>query len=121
AANAAPRNPCAASPDRDAACARPASHRPSASRLSTGAAPPPYFSSSASFRMIRRAFLLTVGLVGGFSPLVAASVPIASPDLTFAEVDGVVAVEAEHFIQQDLTLTRAFHIVSTVADPGVQP
>src|SRR5690606_23565563 len=43
------------------------------------------------------------------------------PDLTFAEVDGVVAVEAEHFIQQDLTLTRAFHIVSTVADPGVQP
>ncbi|WP_221029489.1 DUF5060 domain-containing protein [Actomonas aquatica] len=51
----------------------------------------------------------------------ASSAPIAPPDLIFAEQNGVVAVEAEHFIAQDLTQTRAFHLVSTINDPGVRP
>ena len=66
---------------------------------------------------------LRLGALAGLSAALAGAspTPIAPPDLTFAEVDGVVAVEAEHFIQQDLTQTRAFHVVSTVNDPGVRP
>ncbi len=68
-------------------------------------------------RPLSRFLLLLLGAPGAL----ASSAPIAPPDLIFTDEDGVVAVEAEHFIAQDLTQTRAFHLVSTISDPGVQP
>lgn len=47
--------------------------------------------------------------------------PIAAPDLVFDEVDGVVAVEAEHFYMQTLTDKRAWHITSSKSVPGLKP
>ena len=47
--------------------------------------------------------------------------PIANPNLTFVEVDGLVAAEAEHFVKQELTDVRAWHIISTVNAPDIEP
>ena len=60
---------------------------------------------------------LSLGLISTPFTGWGAPAPIASPDLVFAELDGMVAFEAEHFTKQEHTTTRAFHIVSTVADP----
>ncbi len=68
-------------------------------------------------RLLSCAFL-ALALAG---PAAASPMPLAPPDLVFAESEGVVAVEAEHFIAQDLTQTRAFHVVSTINDPGIRP
>lgn len=70
----------------------------------------------------RRSFrLLSLSFLTAAATAVAAPHPIASPNLVFAEVDGVVTFEAEHFVKQELTSVRAFHIVSTVADPQFDP
>ena len=42
-------------------------------------------------------------------------------DVVFQEVDGVVAVEAEHFHRQELTETRAWWLVSSRHRPGATP
>jgi len=47
--------------------------------------------------------------------------PIAGPDLVFNEVDGIVAVEAEHFFMQTLTDKRAWHITSSKSTPDLKP
>ena len=47
--------------------------------------------------------------------------PIADRNLTFVEVDGIVAAEAEHFVKQELTDVRAWHIISTVNAPDIEP
>ncbi len=47
--------------------------------------------------------------------------PIAPPDLTFREVDGLVAVEAEHFVKQESTAVRAWHLTSTANAPIIEP
>jgi hypothetical protein len=44
-----------------------------------------------------------------------------SADAIYREVDGVVAVEAEHFAQQTATETRAFHLATGERSPDVEP
>ena len=51
----------------------------------------------------------------------ATHTPIADPNLTFVEIDGIVAVEAEHFVKQEHTDIRAWHITSTVNAPDIEP
>lgn len=51
----------------------------------------------------------------------AGSQPIVSPDLVFEEKNGVVAVEAEHFYQQDLTRKRAWRMTTPNDVPLVEP
>jgi hypothetical protein len=50
-----------------------------------------------------------------------ATAPIAAPDLVFDEVDGIVAVEAEHFYKQTLADKRAWHITSSKSVPDQKP
>nr|WP_261343458.1 DUF5060 domain-containing protein [Rubripirellula lacrimiformis] len=47
--------------------------------------------------------------------------PIADSSLTFAERDGMVAVEAEHFVKQSKTDTRAFYLTHADLTPAVAP
>lgn len=47
--------------------------------------------------------------------------PLAAPDLVFEEVEGIVAVEAEHFYKQTLTDKRAWHITSSTNVPEIKP
>lgn len=47
--------------------------------------------------------------------------PIASEDLVFEEIDGLVAFEAEHFYRQDLTDIRAWHLTTAEKQPGLKP
>lgn len=71
----------------------------------------------------RLPLLLTVAALamGPCADAVDSTTPMAAPDLVFAEVDGIVAVEAEHFCKQTLTDTRAWHITSSVHAPGIKP
>lgn len=50
-----------------------------------------------------------------------ATTPIVSDSLVFAESGGLVAVEAEHFVRQDLSEVRAFHITTSAAAPEITP
>ncbi len=47
--------------------------------------------------------------------------PLAAESLVFAEKDGLVAVEAEHFFKQQLTDKRAFLITSSQSAPSMEP
>ena len=47
--------------------------------------------------------------------------PLAAADLSFEEVNGLVAIEAEHFYKQTLTNVRAWHITSSKNSPQVDP
>ena len=47
--------------------------------------------------------------------------PIAGVDLAFDEVDGLAAVEAEHFYKQSANDVRAWYITSSKSVPGVTP
>lgn len=49
------------------------------------------------------------------------SKPIVPNDLVFAEQEGIVAVEAEHFVRQENTDVRAFHIISPQHVPEITP
>lgn len=61
-------------------------------------------------------------LVPVLAPMAYAdSSPIASKDLVFAEKGGIVAVEAEHFYEQELTDVRAFHLATSESDSGIKP
>ena len=46
---------------------------------------------------------------------------IAEPNLVFAEKEGLIAAEAEHFVRQELTERRAFHITTPNAVPAIEP
>lgn len=50
-----------------------------------------------------------------------ATKPIVSADLIFAEVGGLIAVEAEHFYKQTRTDKRAWHITSSQGTPDLKP
>lgn len=50
----------------------------------------------------------------------ASTKPLAT-DLVFEEKDGVVAIEAEHFVSQDKSDVRAWHIISTKSAPDIKP
>ncbi len=51
----------------------------------------------------------------------ASTAPIVDKDLVFAEKDGLVAVEAEHFVAQTRDGVRAWHLTHAEARPAVQP
>lgn len=63
------------------------------------------------------------GVVAFGSPPAAAKPPVSLVDeeVVFAEVDGLVAVEAEHFFRQTHTERRAFYLTSSVHQPDVRP
>lgn len=69
-------------------------------------------------------YLVLVSLLSLYpGPLSAAdfTAPMAAPDLVFDEVDGLAAVEAEHFYRQTFTDQRAWHIASSKSAPEVKP
>ncbi|MCR9296567.1 MAG: hypothetical protein NXI32_27970, partial [bacterium] len=47
--------------------------------------------------------------------------PLAERDLVFAEKDGLVAVEAEHFVGQTQTELRAFYLVTSKGAQEISP
>jgi len=53
--------------------------------------------------------------------IASASTTSLAPDLVFQEKDGVVAIEAEHFASQTKSEVRAWHLTSTISDPGIKP
>lgn len=69
---------------------------------------------------ISSAVLLFFCLVGSSALCDAApqtDQPIVEPALVFEEIEGTVAVEAEHFFRQDKTEKRAFHITTPEQHP----
>ncbi len=65
------------------------------------------------------ALLETTFATGAFAA--DTSQPIASTELVFEEIGGVVAVEAEHFYKQTSEAKRGWHITSSTAAPDVKP
>lgn len=66
--------------------------------------------------------LTTAGLLASLSSLTAAPTdPIADSNLVFEEVDGSVAIEAEHFLKQEKADVRAWHIVHVHQLPKLKP
>ena len=65
--------------------------------------------------------LLIAVIIGLPVPDGRASEPIVGKSVVFAEHDGVVAVEAEHFVSQSETETRAFHLTTADSSPGITP
>jgi hypothetical protein len=63
--------------------------------------------------------LLGVAASAGYcqAPSSTTSDPIAAPDLVFAEKEGLVSVEAEHFIKQEHTSVRSFHVTHSTQTP----
>ena len=55
------------------------------------------------------------------SGAVAAKKPIVTGDVVFAEKDGVLAVEAEHFCRQTISDKRAFYLTTSKSAPDVTP
>ena len=47
--------------------------------------------------------------------------PLVTPAVEFAEIDGMVAVEAEHAYRQSFTQARAFHLTHSEFTPSIQP
>ena len=62
-------------------------------------------------------FCLQLGLVALAGP----PRPVAGPELVFEELDGLVAVEAEHFHRQSLDAVRAWHLTAPERIPVVEP
>lgn len=50
-----------------------------------------------------------------------ASIKPLAPNLVFEEKDGVVTIEAEHFVSQAKSDVRAWHIISTKNAPDIKP
>lgn len=65
--------------------------------------------------------LLVLVIPGATLPAWSTTAPFAPPDLVIAERDGVVAVEAEHFIRQERVETRAWHVITRESAPAVEP
>ncbi len=65
--------------------------------------------------------VLVLSFMRPFAVAGDATAPIVAETLVFAEMDGLVAVEAEHFVRQDLRDVRAFHITSSTHTPAVEP
>jgi hypothetical protein len=63
---------------------------------------------------------MTLGLAAGIVSVLA-SPPLASPDLVFAERDGLVAFEAGHFISREVNDVRSWHLFTPTQRPRVAP
>jgi hypothetical protein len=74
---------------------------------------------------MKHTLLLAAGIVASTLTIAAhaadGTIPIASPELVFDEVGGIVSVEAEHFYKQTLGDKRAWHITTTQATPDLRP
>lgn len=55
------------------------------------------------------------------NPSAIAREPLVDDSVVFAERDGLVAVEAEHFFRQTMSDTRAFHLTHAKEAPAVTP
>ena len=60
-------------------------------------------------------------LVGHFNDSASAQRPIVAESVIFAEVDGFVAIEAEHFFDQTKDDVRAFYLTTADQTPGLTP
>ncbi|MCD0460440.1 DUF5060 domain-containing protein [Roseiconus lacunae] len=74
-------------------------------------------------RLSIRAVTLSMAfaVVAGTAVAKDASQPTATPDLIFAEVDGLVSVEAEHFTSQTHTEKRKFYHTTENSVPKISP
>ncbi|MDA8746451.1 hypothetical protein N9N28_17645, partial [Rubripirellula amarantea] len=54
-------------------------------------------------------------------PQLRAGEPIVSDSVVFAEQDGMVAIEAEHFFEQSLTDARAFYLTNAGTNLDIAP
>lgn len=75
---------------------------------------------------MNRRLLLAIPLFASFLTIGVAhaedwTAPIAAPELTWEEVDGIVSVEAEHFVSQDKTDVRGWYHVHENQIPSVKP
>jgi hypothetical protein len=64
---------------------------------------------------------LTTSVLGSNTTANEFTSPIVATDLVFQEVDGMVAVEAEHFCEQTVTDKRAWYITSSTSSPNLKP
>ena len=67
------------------------------------------------------AILIYAALATGALANPALTKPIASGDLVFEEVDGLVAVEAEHFFKQEKSDVRAWYLTTGEKFAGLKP
>ncbi len=73
-------------------------------------------------RQILGSVAALAALAGGWTIHAAeATGPMVSEEVAFDEVDGIVAVEAEHFYRQELAEKRAWYIVSSARVPEIRP
>ncbi len=74
---------------------------------------------------MRNLFALTVVIcflsLADSDAMAAGSDPIAKKGVVFAEQDGLVTVEAEHFADQTETERRAFHLTTADETPSIKP
>jgi len=66
-------------------------------------------------------FLIYTALAAGALANPALTKPIAGENLVFEEVDGYVAVEAEHFFKQELDDVRAWYLTTADKEAGLKP
>ena len=71
----------------------------------------------------KRISLVLLVLMVGTSTVVAgdATEPIVREAVVFEEVDGTLAIEAEHFYKQTQSEVRAWHIISADSEPDATP
>ncbi len=77
-------------------------------------------------RNVKRLSFLAIVCVAAVStvraqPTAKPAQPIVSEDVVFEEVDGLVAVEAEHFSSQDKQDVRGWYLVTADQTPSVKP
>ncbi len=65
--------------------------------------------------------LLAALTVPGFSSSALQPFSLSAPDLVFAEKDGIITGEAEHFTRQTLAEKRAWHLTSVRHRPDLRP
>jgi hypothetical protein len=72
---------------------------------------------------LRRSVVFCVACVGLSMSAAAAgtSTAIIEDNIVFAEKNGMVAVEAEHYFKQTGTDKRAFYLTTSEQNPSVQP
>ena len=61
--------------------------------------------------------VLTFGSFAILSLEAETKMPLVSSDLVFAEKDGIVSIEAEHYHKQELTEKRAWHLTTLAENP----
>ena len=69
---------------------------------------------------LRKAFLLILGL-SVLGAVQAGSPPIADKELVFSEQNGLVAVEAEHFVSQRNSDVRSWYLTKSEQTPDIAP